>query len=663
MEPPIFLHCPLCHGGLYKLDERLVCRGCKQDYSYCDGVIDFSAKNAALDLNSDPKLLEGQPSWRELLEHQCMEAGSEQGLQATIDALAGEFSSTFKIILPDLSGASILYIGMVGSEIPQNIARHSGLLTVMTSSNWELNLVEIKNRLRDAQPNICYIAGERQDVLPFSDQCFDGIIYDQIALDGLSEKGCPKPSNKIVMTELARTLKPAGWIFVRAENRYNRDKISSMLSVLSLLRASANTTSMRAGKNIFDALNIKNQMSLFGCQSRLRMNGFSHQRISGFESNHSVVLDLRHPLQVERFVSSKKGFSRYIPAWLYRLTTPAFGVFSQKEQLAPSVLEGVIACVASDIERPIEHCNILSVEANQKCKCIITLRIGSQKRMDYALVVKIAIDELAQKHLRHGYQGLVHLEAIPNGEFFPKPVSRGAYLQTQYYVEQAISGESWITQPHDGGEMDKVIINDILGVISSTQAISPHDESASNQDDFNARVRCLKKYAEIRSPQALDAFTFLVEEVVQTEADQTTPHYFYKSDFSVSNILLKGNQVSGIIDLDFWGFSQNKLADYADFVESFSRNFLSMSQTDVLVNIHDENLSVFRPALAIEEHLKLLDSGLEELKRASIITWVNRVHHAFEFKRVTLHEGQINRLFFDPLEALFAYKQKGRVIT
>ncbi|MBV1870498.1 MAG: hypothetical protein KUG76_06285 [Gammaproteobacteria bacterium] len=660
MEPPIFLRCPLCHGGLYKLNERLVCRGCKQDYSYCDGVVDFSTKNAALDLSSDPELLQGLLGWRELVEHQCMDAGNEQSLQATIDVLAGEFPSTFKVILPDLSGTSILYVGMAGSEIPQNIARHSGLLTVITLSNWELDLVDIKNRLRDAQPNICYIAGERQDVLPFSDQCFDGIIYDQIALNGLSEKSLPKPFNKIVMTELARTLKPAGWIFVRAKNRYNRDKISSMLSVLSSLRASAN---MRAVKNIFDALNIENQMSLFGCQLRLRMNGFSHQRIFGFESNDAVMLDLHNPLQVRHFVSSKKGLSKYIPAWLYRLTTPALGILSQKERLGPSVLEGVVACVASDIERPIEHCNILSVEANQKCKCIITLRIGPQKRMDYALVVKIAIDKLAQKHLRQGYQGLEHLKTTPSGVFFPKPVSRGAYLQTQYYVEQAISGESWITQPYDGREMDEAIINDILGVISSTRAISSHDESALNQEDFNARIQCLKKYAEIRSPQALDAFTFLVEEVAQTEADQTTPHYFYKSDFSVSNIMLKDNKVSGIIDLDFWGFSQNKLADYADFVESFSRNFLDMSQADVLVNIHDENLSVFRPALAIEEHLKQLNSGLEELKRASIITWVNRVHHAFEFKRVTLHDAQMNRLFFDPLEALFAYKQKGRVIT
>jgi len=666
MEPPIFLRCPRCYGGLYYQSERLVCKGCKRTYPYCYGVIDVSPRNSTLDANeanNDPESLQGLSSWHELVEHQCTEARSERDLQVTIDALVGDFSSTFKVLLPDLSGTSILYVGKVGNETPQNIAKQSGLLTVMTYSNRGLNLVKIKNRLRDTEPNICCIAGEGQDVLPFADQCFDGIIYDQTVSNGLSEGYPPNPLKKTVMTELARTLKPAGWLFVKAENRYNRNKISSMLSILSSLWTSAGTTSMQPRKNIFEVLSIKNQISLLGCQLRLRMYGFSCQRISGFENNDSVILDLRNSLQVESFFSSKKGFLKCIPTWLHRFTAPTLGIFSQKERLEQSVLEGVIACVASDIERPVEHCNILSVEANQKCKCIVTLCIGSQKRMDYALVIKIAIDELAEKHLQHGYQGLVYLEDNSNDVLFPKPVSSGSYLQTRYYVEQAVSGKSWITQPHGMGAIDGAIINDILGVISSTQAISSCDERLSNQEDFNARIQCLKSYAEKRSPQTLDAFTLLTDEVVQTEADQNARQYFYKSDFSVSNIILKDNKVSGIIDLDFWGFSRNKLADYADFVESFSRNFLDMSQADVLVNIHEENFSVFRPALAIEEHLKQLESGVEELKRASIITWVNRVHHTFEFERVTLHEAQINRMFFDPLEALFAYKQKGRLKT
>ena len=656
MQNLTFLLCPCCKGALSSLSTQFICDNCGQNYQSKHGILNLTLNKPLPDFDER----DGQPetpSWKNLISRHNIDNPQSHDFQTTVDALTGEYVNFFKFLLPDISNANILYLGNNENETPHNIARQAGRLTVLLSSDKELMFIVAKNRLRKVRSNIVYISLESQQILPFAEHCFDGIIIDQSISPLLVKTEKIRPGNDIFLDELKCILKPDGWLYIKSENPYSRLKTLSIYSALiSILALSKRKNFLNKKKALSASKPPENnsQTSIPHYQSLLKRHGFSFQRIAAFDNNKFSIIDLQDTHHISKHIASEKGILRNIPAWLYKRTVPITGIFTQQTQLAPSILESIISKVLKSAGIDRQHCNIASIESNRKCKCIIILNVSQPQA--HTIVIKIPIDELAERNLKHNHNGLIHLDTFSSSTFFPKPICCDYYIKTPYFVEYGIAGKSWSHYKY----FDSVnfLVEDVVNAIKGIRWISKKHSNLKVCEEFNSKIEDISTWAKLRSSKEYIELRSLTQDLEAMKEGEDAPVYFYKSDFSVSNIFLKNKEVSGIIDLDFWGYSHNKLVDYADFIESFSRNFLGMSQAEVLVKIHKEELFDFQPALDINRHLRKLNGNIDDLKSASLIAWVNRVHHAFEFKRVTLDEAQTKKLFFEPLEMMFKASTK-----
>ena len=651
MQTPHFLRCPSCKGTFKNSDSQLTCNSCEKIYQHKHGIHDLSLSNSFPILDNSDSAPETK-SWKNLIAHHKTVNPQQHDFQSIVDMLTGEYVNFFKFILPDISNSDILYLGSNENETPHNIARRAGSLTVLITSDNDLKLILHKNKLRKPRQNIVYIYADSQ-TLPFSKNCFDGVIIDQSIT--------PRITNSFgrdsLLSRLNSFIKPDGWLYMKSENPYSRLKTLSFYSTIISFLALTQRKSLISKK---EALNtskqsiIKNQISIYNYQTILKKEGFTYQRISAFDNNKLSIVDLHDKHHISQHISSEKGLLKNIPAWLYKRTVPITGIFAQRNKMDPSIIESIIRKVIRNLGVDRQYCNIVSIASNLKCKCIIVLSI-TQPHI-YSIIIKIPIDELSERNLKHNHNGLIHLDTFSNSTYFPKPISYDCYINTPYYVEYGISGIPWTHYKYFEGV--NFLIEDIVEAIKGIRWLSTKHSNEKIYEEFYNRVEEIATWSGIGLTNDYSNLKSLLGNIELTIKGEYTPVYFYKSDFSVSNILLNKKKISGIIDLDFWGHSHNKLVDYADFIESFSRNFLNMNQSEILIKIHSEELSAFQPALDINRHLRNLGGDIDELKKASLIAWINRVHHAFEFKRITLNDQKTKELFFDPLKKLIAVSKK-----
>ena len=647
MQTPHFLRCPDCYGTLKNADSQLTCDNCEKIYQFKNGIYDFSSNNSfpTLDVNDG---LQGASSWKNLIAYHKIITRKEHNFQEMVDILTGEYINFFKFLLPDISYSDILYLGSNDNETPHNIARRAGSLTVLLTTDNDLMLVMHKNRLRKPRQNIVYIAADNH-TLPFSIQSFDGVIIDQsIAPHIINNFGADS-----LLSKLNKIIKPNGWLYVKSENPYSRLKTISFYStIISFLALTQHKTlvSKKEALNTLKPSFITNKISINNYQEFLKNAGFTSQRIAAFDNNKLSIINLHDKHHINKHITSEKGLLKNIPAWLYKRTVPITGIFAQRNKLDSSIIENIIRMALKNLGIDRQYCEIVSITSNIKCKCIIILNI-TQPHI-HSIIIKIPIDELSERNLIHNHNGLIHLDSFSNSTFFPKPISSDCYINTPYYVEYGISGVPWSHYRYFEGI--NFLIEDIVNAIKGIRWLSTKYSNDKILSDFYQRIDDIAIWSNIYSSDDHINLKALLSDVELTTKGESTPVYFYKSDFSVSNIFINEKKLSGIIDLDFWGYSHNKLVDYADFIESFSRNFLSMNQSDILIKIHNEELSAFQPALDINRHLRILGGDINELKKASLIAWINRVHHAFEFKRVTLNDQKTKELFFDPLRKLIS---------
>jgi len=646
MNNVMHLCCPRCKGGLIVKELSINCNSCNQVFTIKDGIFDFSNDG----LIFPPECL----NWQSFIQKYLPGCKSEPNFLNTIIEFTDESINSFRTLIPNISKAHILYIGHNNNEIIQNLAVYSKKVTALFFSKEHLVIQHNKSGLRHTPRNIEFIFADKSKILPFIDETFDGVILDRVIEELFVNAHEIQPQEHLFMSELNRSLKTKGWLFQKSENRFSK------LVLLDVIRSFKSCLSFFSYKSI-DQKQIDNKVgchlrSVNGYKKHLKSNGFLPLKVWGMDNSQKTIdnlIDLSNKSQITDFLKNSRFPFNRLPPWLYRLVIPTVGILATKSDAVLSVLDIIIAQILKHLELSSNEINISSCLVNRKCKCVVVIDLLTDP--GNKIILKIPIDKISDNHLEHNYLGLEYIQSHYLkgkskqiiGKLFPKPIMRGGYDGIPYYVESSISGNPWIANQ----SLD--VCNSISQYLIELANISELNfKPKSNDIGLINKIIYIKEFVEKHSMNMSKDFSSVTLEIVRLELINNTPRYFYKSDFSVSNILVENGEVNGIIDMDFWGTSHNKLVDYADFIQSYTRNFCSFSQSQILSALHTKDLSLFPKVLNIEKTLQLLNSSAEELKNAALIAWVNGVFHAIEFKKTNLNKYQLERILFEPLKCM-----------
>lgn len=555
------------------------------------------------------------------------------GIQRAIDALIDDSGSAFKLLLPDLSNARILFISSDTRDTAHNLADSCASVTALFTPQDCFNTQQEKNRLRPAKNNLSLHCLTRLP-LAFAEASFDGVIIDH---------ALPDTEARALLLEAKRVLKPDGWLFLKAENSWSRETLLDRLKGLksSVLRARQPTK--------------KTAHSLRGYQRLLTNAGFIPRHTVGFDTLNPLIdriIELTQIEQIRQFIRQRKF--RYLPPRLYRLTVPALGILASTQAIPKSTLQHIIDCVMT--QTGADDCQIASIEINRKGKCAVMLDVHAPKPQ--RLMLKIPLNNQAKRHLAHNQAGLNSMHEALTGdhnlievlEKFPKSVGSGSHGKTTYQIESCVPGQPF-TKDRSEQEMSH-LVQQIESLLIALQHLPSARIPAGPAFDLPQQLQFIRELISETKPDMLKKFDRISDTMLLEAQQAGSLRYFFKSDFSVSNTLIEQGRITGIIDLDFWGLSHNRLVDYADFVFSFTRTFYGHSYADALALINSAKLSSIGPFLNIEKTIAALGGTENEFKQASRIAWINAVCHALEFERTRLNPKRLELILFAPINAL-----------
>lgn len=555
-----------------------------------------------------------ETSWHSLVKRHQKGVGAI-GLQQAIDALIDESNGAFKLLLPDLTDAHVLYLGDDSRDTAINLARSCRAVTALFASDQSLTVQLDKTRLRAPQENL-ELGRLEQMPLPFSDTAFDGVVIDT----------APEFHPSEFLRDIRRLIKPSGWIFLKAKNRLSRD-------------------------TFLDTCKNRQLHSLSGYKRLLHRIGFSRQQEFGFDQlNLGVdrIVELASSTQMHEL--ARHGKLRHLPRWLYRLTMPSFGILAGVDALPASTLSRIITQAMTDMGAPVEH-EIVSIEINRKGKFVVMLE--AKKPQQHKVMLKIPLTENAAQHMHHNYAGLKCLRDALGGSGtthlrwrFPDPLCSGHDQSTAYHVESCVPGSPF-KKNNDDQKMAS-IVKQIEDALIALQQI-PCPPSAQSRLTLAQQIDFIRTFIQQEKPDLLASFDRIASPILQDEREAGGARYFFKSDFSVSNTFIENDVVTGLIDLDFWGTSHNRLVDYADFVFSFTRTFYGHAYAEGLALINSSKLSSIGPFLNIERTVLALGGNEHEFKQASRIAWINSVCHILEFERTRLNSKRIELVLINPI--------------
>lgn len=572
--------------------------------------------------------------WNDLIKRYQTRA-DVTGIQRAIDALIDDSQSAFKLLLPDLSDARILFISSDTRDTAHNLADSCAAVTALFTPQECFNTQQEKNRLRPAKTNLSLHSLERLP-LAFAEASFDGVIIDHVL---------PDAETRDLLLEAKRLLKPDGWLFLKGENSWSRETLLDRLKRLK-------TSALRARQPTNTTAH-----SLRGYHRLLTNAGFMPRHDVGFDTLNPLIdriIELTQTEQIRHFIRQRN--LRYLPPWLYRLTVPALGILASTQDLPKSTLQHIIDSVTAQIGATA--CEITSIEINRKGKCAIMLDVGTPTPQ--RLMLKIPLNDHAQRHLAHNQAGLngmhsaftIEQHQLAILEKFPKCVCAGRYGKTPYQVESCVPGQPF-TKDRSEQEMSH-LVQQIESLLIALQHLPSAGIPAEPAFDLPQQLKFIRELISETKPDMLEKLAPIADTMLQEAQQAGSARYFFKSDFSVSNTLIEQGRITGIIDLDFWGLSHNRLVDYADFVFSFTRTFYGHSYADALALINNAKLSSIGPFLNIEKTIDALGGTENEFKQASRIAWINAVCHALEFDRTRLNPKRLELILFAPINALTA---------
>lgn len=640
-DHPKILRCPVCLGALDNSPDGLDCRTCNRNYPIRDEITDVRV--GYHDYNFDPALREKMKNLMANVTAETWVSSIRRFIESTkndvswLDELIVDGRYGWKIFLDIDKQSVIMDIGCGLGNLASNLAPQAKKTIAMDLTHESLEFSKKRFEIFNPDDDIELIAGGDAARLPFEDKTFDCITVSGV-LEWVGEgdmapfqtgskparfwrmvayqfgRHGPRSIQLQFLKEIRRVLKDDGQLFIGTNNRFNLEHLfdppddPSGLKRGSLLpRVLANLYSLWRRQSPYRAYTY----SMSGYRRLLKQAGFAKIEFLSLFKGYS---ELNEIVPSDAEVSQWRGAplgprSRAQRIKRYKSFVPAFGIVANvnggKRQ---SLYDRVLAAVASNAGLgAISAYSIDAVRISAKEKLLMWGSAG-----DTQFMIKVPFSAAAIGSEQTNHEILAKLTNNENHpDFLPQAIAEGKVDGFQYFVEQRMSGAeiSSVASSWDKAQTLQLAA-DTLSAISSLAPLSHKTLEGDLYEHFvTAKIGEISK--QLDDPELISGLKAHFQDVLYGIPVSVGIQH---GDFSLSNILVDGVQVSGLIDWEAGAIEGLPILDAINF---------TMSQ-----NLTRHPAST--PAVSWMQVASLLDDDSEEttfLQRAYQAHGMDMVHH------------------------------------
>lgn len=474
---------------------------------------------------------------------------------------------------------------------------------------------------------ICSIISKQ---LPFKNDSFDLIAIDSV-----------KDVNSLFIDELKRILKPEGVLFQILENRFGRvDSDSKKNLLLKGLKLSQRES--------------KNALSLKECEKLYKNSGFDNLSIYGIEPDSKNPKRFSELNKGEPIVlaENREGLKKFLPNFIFSNTIPEFVLAASEKNSVKPLYQEFIEELEKVENKAKGSYRFAGSHITAKGKLIIKLLDLNSREHS---LIKIPLDKEATKACRINLEGLEILKDSNTSlsVYTPSDFGSHTYENHQFYSEKAVRGDS------AADLIDEIRFSDIteslIKVFQDFQIINPHnkfDYKKTEIESWHKKIAYIEEHPQIKENNLSDKLTE-IKLIIEREINNSSrPPIFRKNDFSLSNVFLEDNRISGLIDFDEFTYSHFYLLDFCDFIYSYLRYKHNLYWQKTVPLLYKGLYGDFREDFKFGKNVKSLDCTIDDLKIAFLLSWIDHVYNSMLQDSVNTDEKRVNSLLIQPLIAI-----------
>ncbi len=590
------ISCPRCLGRLSVSTSSSNCLGCGAEYRVDDAIIDLRTRRNDYYFNPVPRnemrLLtnSGRTQPWFVTIRRFLEAVRHN--PDWLDNLVADGRYAWQLFLRLGPDSRVLDLGCGLGNLTKNVAPNVAHVYALDLTYERLQFANLRFDKAGISDRVTLLAGGDSGHLPFPDNSLDCVtlsgVLEWIADDenvwrrdgsrlgkgiaGVKSffgKSNPRKSQLRFLEEIRRVLKPEGQLFIAIENRLSytyfgkrRDHHSGLWYGSLLPRFVANLYSIVARRQPYRTYTY----SFRGYGRLLRKAGFPVQEYVGLNPGYSHLAEVI-PLRTGGNVWKTEPVTGRDALKRSRSFVPAFGIIcSQKDSNRQTLAEKLANDISLALGQDGRQAVLSTFHVTGKHKGIIRGSSG-----DAAFVVKIPFTAPMKAGCEANFAFLEAARRVPQlSGLIAHPLNKGQVNRLSYYVERQLGGKplrSVLTAANSGHFFDA--ISKVLN------AVNPHAEKRDVLSTagklFSSQVS--QPLEQIRETLEGSPLIDRIQRHLESHLDGLPiASGVAHGDFSVSNVLVEGPHVTGIIDWDGVDHHGLPILDGLGYVDSVSRH-------------------------------------------------------------------------------------------
>jgi hypothetical protein len=333
-------------------------------------------------------------------------------------------------------------------------------------------------------------------------------------------------------------------IHSHSENNYNAVYLDGVLD-LDLLKEVRRI--LKPEGTLLVCINNNNFIYRFQLKNWLSKTGFSNCTFSSLEPDYKypkVIIPADNSDALKAYSRKQRGRRLKVPAWLYKLTCSSFSIVSGSQ---PSRLDCLMDAVCDELGMHLPE--NLSCSITKKGKLVSNVSDGSTNWN-----IKIPMTHMSENKMYHAHNVLKQIHSLlPSGKLksmFPKPT---CIIENECGVALVESTLPGFPVAELREQLSTELISEIDSLATEFSTIQLPDLP---NPDFSLLVSSMKEH----SPNLLPVLNKIL-----SGFDSMENRFLHMGDFTLSNILTDGKQITGLVDWDDAVSSPERLSNQADF--------------------------------------------------------------------------------------------------
>ena len=374
----------------------------------------------------------------------------------------------------------------------------------------------------------------------------------------------------------------------------------------------------------------------------LRAAGFGNVAFTAVEpatAGQIRYVDLDDPAAVDRTRRRlTPGPARWWPA-VYRATVPAVIVRSAD---AASPLAAAVDRVGAVLDIDPHDRELVGWTSNLKGKLVARLVSGGR-----SWILKTPLHPDAAASLRAGAAVLDLLRSRITPEH-----PAATYLPAEHYVVDTPAGPCFVESLcrgapwADSSPAPSPLAVGLPEVLKTVDAIDVVGLGLERIGPSRVEILAeLVRLLEVAAPELVPVLQRVAHRLV--DLVEGGPH-LRKGDFTLSNVFLDGNRITGLIDWDETGTTRHRLAPLADLVFSWAWRIGKLDRATVLAAMLGDRPELLPSGLQIRGVLERLEATPAELASGALVSWSDHAYHELQLPANRLRPQRVRSLLAEP---------------